>query len=93
MTLKTAERRREQNAPSNANIKRRKRMRKRIILSVSGEGLLHSWVTLQIPAWIMAAVLAFFVVMLIAVAASPEIAARCALALIQLASLLSGFGK
>ena len=41
----------------------------------------------------MAAVLAFFIVMLIAVAASPEIAARCALALIQLASLLSGFGK
>lgn len=62
---------------------RRNRSR-RVLMSMSGVGLLKSWITFHVPTWLLIGVLLVIVTMLAAIVISPEFGASVGLALLEL---------
>ena len=63
--------------------KRSKRRNQRVLLSMTGDGVKDGWVTFKLPAWFVACLVIAGVVVLIAIIASPELAAQIGALLAQ----------
>lgn len=61
-----------------------KRRSRRVLLSMTGDGVKDGWVTFKLPAWLVACFVIAGVVVLIAIVASPELAAQVGALLAQL---------
>ncbi len=79
----------EKKAMAKRTNRKRVRVSERVILAISGKGILKSWVVVRIPTSLAIGVLICFLTLAIALALSPDIAAQFAFALIQLARLIS----
>lgn len=63
--------------------KRTKRRSPRVLLSMTGSGVKDGWITFKLPAWLVACLLIAAIVILIAIIASPELAAQIGALLAQ----------
>ncbi len=81
--------RKKRTAIAGGSSRKRAKAMGRVILSVSGEGILRSWVTLRVPTPSAIAILVCFLLLAIAILLSPDVAAQFAFAIIQLAHLIS----
>ena len=64
-----------------------KRRNARVLLSMTGDGVKDGWITLKLPAWLVACLLIAIAVILIAILFSPELAAKIGALLAQLLHL------
>ncbi len=64
--------------------KRRKRRNQRVLLSMIGDGVKDGWITFKLPAWLVACLVIAVIVILIAIIASPELAAQVGALLAQI---------
>jgi hypothetical protein len=67
--------------------KKIKRRAERVLLSMTGRGMRDGWVTFKLPAWLVVLIVVGACLIAIAVIASPELAAKVAALLMQLAQL------
>ncbi len=61
-----------------------KRRSQRVLLSMTGDGVKDGWITFKLPAWLVACLVIAVIVILIAIIASPELAAQVGAVLAQL---------
>lgn len=61
-----------------------KRTSRRVLLSMTGDGVKDGWVTFKLPAWLVACLVIAVLVVLIAILFSPELAAQIGALLAQL---------
>ncbi len=64
--------------------KRSKRRSQRVLLSMTGNNMKDGWITFKLPAWLVACLIIAAIVILIAIIASPELAAQVGALLAQL---------
>jgi hypothetical protein len=61
-----------------------RRRSERVLLSMTGDGVKNGWITLKLPAWLVVCGVIAFIVVLVAIIASPELAAQVGALLAQL---------
>lgn len=87
MTRKAAGKKKQEIVVTNHTKRNRKKPVSRVLLRVSGGNVRTSWLTLQVPTWLVLATLIFILLLILAITLSPDIAAKFAYAIIQLARL------
>lgn len=60
-----------------------KRRSRRVLLSMTGDGVKDGWITFKLPAWLVACLVIVVIVVAIAIIASPELAAKVGALLTQ----------
>ena len=66
---------------------RKRTTKRRVLLSMTGDGVKDGWITLKLPAWFIVCLLIAAIVIFVAIIASPELAAQIGALLAQLVHL------